>query len=775
VGAAYASKLFAEMGAEVLALEPPTRHPLRVRPIHPGTESTSLFDYLFTNKRIASVDLESPEGRELIGRLTEEADVLLTDYTVEELDRLFDAWGGLAGVSRERIVARVKPLVGCAEAPAATYFTAYHAGGEGYLLPGGEQYLDRPPVKVGQYAGEYDAGQQAAIAAMAALYAQREGSVRGELVEVSVQGAVANMARAALGRYTLADRVLESRANRGARLGTTLPCADGFIELMAMDDTSWKRLTEVMGNPDWAREGEANHLHWRHAHSNEINALLEGWTKTLSKDEIRERCQNAHIAAGSVETIDDVLKSEQLRHRRFFEPSAASGVYPGLPLTVTDHPLPKIVDCAEIAAGQLPAWCSKRRTDWSQANAASGARPLPLDGVRVVEFTWYWAVPYTGLLLAALGAEVIKVESQTRPDPMRYAYGNPAAGEHIHETGFMYHDINLGKRSITLALRAPGAREIAIELVKQADVVLQNYSVGVMEKLGLGYNTLRQANPNAIIVSETACGEDGPTRHYVGYASIFGALSGLADCTGYPDAPAADVRDAADLRIATTCAVAALGLLLGRQSAGGGETASVSAVECLARYIGEALTDRSRGGAPYRRNTNQDPVFCPNNAFACRGSDRWIAISIRDDADWQRFRQVTDLPALEDPRFAAAVGRRAAERDLDAIIGAWTAGHDASALAERLNKAGVPASPVPSADMFFSDPVLRDADFLTVVDHPYMGRRAVVNTPWEFMRLQAGVQRAAPLLGEANTEVFETLLGMDPAKLEELKQQGVIR
>jgi crotonobetainyl-CoA:carnitine CoA-transferase CaiB-like acyl-CoA transferase len=779
VGAAYAAKLCAEFGAEVLALEPPGGHPLRFRPILPGGDSDSLFQYLFTNKTLTAADLGDPSGQRYLCALTDEADIIFTDYPSAELEALYAPLGGLAGLSERRILVRVKPFVGHGQTPdpPATYFTAFHAGGEAYLIPGGEEYTSRPPTKVGQYAGEYDAGLQAALAAMAALYATRRGVTGGDWVEVSVQASAANMVRAALGRYTFDGRI-ESRGSRGERLGTTIPCADGFVELMPGAEAAWQRLIEVMGNPAWAAQPEFTTPLSRREHVAAINERIREWTRQRSKRQVCELCQRAHIPAGEVASVADVLRSAQMAHRGFFKRSASGRVYPGLPITLGRGALPPVEDPRPNGAEGFQARpeAGPQRAAVGRPDRSGQGRPRPLAGVRVVEFSWYWAVPYAGLLLAALGAEVIKVESRTRPDPMRLADTKPPTeGVPVHETSVMYHDVNVGKRCVTLDLSTPDGKALALELVKRADIVLYNYSVGVMDRQGLGYAAMRAANPDVIVISETACGEDGPDSHFVGFATIFGALSGLQHVTGYPDAPPADLRDGADLRIATTCAVVAVALLLRRQATGaGGDFVSVSAVESCSRFIGEALVELARGGAEYQRNGNDDPVFCPNNAYPCAASDSWVALSVRDDADWQALRRVAALPALDDARFATVAGRRAHREELDYLIGGWTKGYEAERLAVMLQQAGVPASVTATAKMLFEDAALREVGFLPVVEHPYLGRRAVIGVPWEFTRLDARIERAAPLLGEANEAIYGQLLGLTGERLEKLQRQGTI-
>jgi crotonobetainyl-CoA:carnitine CoA-transferase CaiB-like acyl-CoA transferase len=764
VAAASAAKLFAELGADVVAIEPREGHALRRRRIVRQVQSDSLFRYLSTNKTLVTLNLALPADVGHLVALASEADVVITDLPRAELSALFAAIGGLEGLYRNRIVVRVKAYAGKGPRGSlpSSYLTAAHSSGEPYLVPGGQGGASNPPTKVGQYASEYDAGLQAVISALAALYARRRGVIEGENVEVSIQGSTANMARASLGAFTAEGRI-ESRASRGRRVGSTIPCADGHVELVPnTNEEVWARLVDVMGNPEWCAAPDLATATGRTAHVGLVNDRLAAWAAHRTRQEIVDACQTHHVPAGGVCSVAEVLQSPQLRHRGFFQVSEDGAVYPRLPFTLLRGGLPPVRECSSSSRARFAAR-PKPDARAGQAAAQNGLRPAtpgrPLAGIRVVEFSWFWAVPHACQLLAALGAEVIKVESHRRPDPTRLLTTRSTEDSTAEqEMSTSYHDVNLGKRSVSLDLSTDFGRAEALRLIESADLVISNFSVGVMERLGLGYDVVHRINPGAIVISESAYGEDGPQSHYVGFAVVFGALSGLQDCSGYPDAPPADIRDGADLRVAASCALVAMALLSARQAGNcSGEFASVSAVECCVRFIGEAVVEAGRGGPVYSRNGNHDPHYCPNNAYPCAGVDQWVSLTIKDDDDWRTLLQVTGLPELAQCKYASVESRMANEAELDAVLGAWTRQFEPDDLTRQLVRHGIAASPTFTSKMLFEDPELVSAGFTPTVHHRYLGERAVIGMPWEFATLDGSVVGPAPLLGEANSEFLSHL------------------
>ncbi|MBI4308390.1 MAG: CoA transferase [Chloroflexi bacterium] len=430
---------------------------------------------------------------------------------------------------------------------------------------------------------------------------------------------------------------------------------------------------------------------------------------------------------------------------------------------------------------------SRKRTRQKKGNPEDrrGALPdrRPLAGIRIADFTWFWAGPYATMLLAMLGAEVIKIETIHRLDPMRLDQqrrsaftGRDPATIPLQEVekSVLWHDINLSKMSVRLNLRYPEAQEVARRLVTVSDVVVENFSPGVMRKLGLGYESLRKLRPDVVMMSSSACGQTGPESHYVGYATIFNAISGMGHLTGYPDLPPADIRDGSDLRVATTSAFALLAALRHQRLTGEGQYIDLSAKEVLTTLIGDAIIDYQMTGRVRVRAGNQDDILAPHNCYPARGRDRWISIAVANDEEWRGLCRAMGRPDLmDDARFNDAYRRWQNQKGLDELIAQWTAEYDAIELMHLLQKHGVAAAPSMNGKDIFNDLHLKEWGAFAEVEHPIMGRRAVVGVPWRFSESSVKVERA-PLMGEHGEHVFGDVLGMSAGDIERLVEQGVI-
>ena len=399
----------------------------------------------------------------------------------------------------------------------------------------------------------------------------------------------------------------------------------------------------------------------------------------------------------------------------------------------------------------------------------------PLDGVRIVDFTWAWAGPYATLLLAMLGAEVIKVESHRRLDHtrLRSLMTGPTMGGPNQST--VFNDINLNKLSLTLNLTQARAIEIARRLVKVSDVVAQNMRPGVMERLGLDYDVLREVKPDIIMLSSSAVGTTGPERTYVGYAPTFAAMSGLAYVSGYPDGPPTTLTGAIDTRVGTTAAFAILAALNYRQRTGKGQHIDLSSAEAISCLAGEVLMDYTMNGRVRERDGNSDEVMAPHGCYPCRGEDHWITIAVSGEEEWQAFRNAIGGPDWTDDRmFVDAASRRQNQSDLDRLVAEWTSQHTDYEVMEVLQNAGVAAMPTFSGGMISRDPHLKERGILVDVEHPEIGKRMVVGPPWRLSATPARVPRAAPLIGEHNQYVLGELLGMPRDEIDRLVEEEVV-
>jgi benzylsuccinate CoA-transferase BbsF subunit len=405
----------------------------------------------------------------------------------------------------------------------------------------------------------------------------------------------------------------------------------------------------------------------------------------------------------------------------------------------------------------------------------STAKRLPLQGVRIADFTWAWAGPYATMLLALMGAEVIKIESHKRPDHARMrtlASGYSAKGL---DKSPVFNDLNLNKMGVTLDLTKPEAVEIAKKLVAISDVVAENFRPGVMDRMGLGYNVLKQLKPDIIMLSSSAMGAVGPERNYTGFAPTFAVLGGAAHLTGYPDRRPVPLMGSSDLRSAATSAFAILIALYHHARTGRGQHIDLSSTETIAVNIGDAIMDYLMNRRIAVRQGNRDEIMAPHNCYPCKGEDQWVSIAIATEEEWHSFCDATGQPGLAtDERFCDAYRRWHNQEELDRLVGQWTINYTPDEIMEKLQGAGVAAVPAFRGTELRDDPHLKARGLLTEMTHPNIGRRMVVSPPWKFSATPARVSRRSPTMGEHNKHVFCKLLGMPEDEVHRLEKEGAL-
>jgi benzylsuccinate CoA-transferase BbsF subunit len=398
-----------------------------------------------------------------------------------------------------------------------------------------------------------------------------------------------------------------------------------------------------------------------------------------------------------------------------------------------------------------------------------------LEGIRVLDFTQVWAGPYCTMLMACYGAEVIKVESEKRPDHSRLFSVTLAVKYEGKDTSPLYNNLNLGKRDITLDLTRPRAVELARELAKISDVVAENFRPGVMARLGLDYASLRELNPRIIYLSSSSRGGTGPEWDYAGYAPIFAALGGLSYVTGHADGLPSPISGRTDLIVGTTSLFAILAALIHRNATGAGQHIDVSSSEAMTALVGDTFMDYTMNGRNCMRQGNRDSAMAPHACYPCRGKDAWISIAVATDGEWRALCGAMGNPGLaDDPRFADPCLRKANEAELDSLIGAWTAGFTAFALQEMLQQAGVAATISATSEDLFHDAHLRQRGAFIDVTHPNMGTQELIAPPWKLAGSEDAPVRYAPLFGEDNRYVFGELLGLSEGEFDELVREKVI-
>ena len=302
-------------------------------------------------------------------------------------------------------------------------------------------------------------------------------------------------------------------------------------------------------------------------------------------------------------------------------------------------------------------------------NAGNG----PLKGIRVADFSVHAAGPFAGLMLAEMGAQVIKVESSARLDITRRPhamYGKPPSS---------FEQINANKLSVCLNLKEPRAVELALELVSVSHLALENFRPGVMQRLGLGYEAMKEVRPDIILVSLSSNGQTGPESSYAGYAPMFAALGGLGHLTGYADGPPVELRHAMDHTGGMMAAFAAVAALSARQRTGLGQHVDVSVRDLAASFIGPELLDVAMNLRDPHRIGNRDPSAAPQGVYRCRGEDEWLSLSVASEEEWQGFVEAMGSPGwAAGDEFGDAFRRWRRHDELDAHVEEWTLRHTAS-------------------------------------------------------------------------------------------------
>jgi benzylsuccinate CoA-transferase BbsF subunit len=413
------------------------------------------------------------------------------------------------------------------------------------------------------------------------------------------------------------------------------------------------------------------------------------------------------------------------------------------------------------------------------------AKP-PLDGIRVADFTWVWAGPYCTLQLAHMGADVIRIETRTRPCITRvlppWPGGKPGG---LNRSGY-FNQYNQGKRSLTLNFKDPAAIEIARKLVARSDIVVNNFAHGVMDKLGFGYDELKKLRPDLIMASLSGYGDTGPFRDYVAYGPAQVPLSGLSALTGYKGWPPMHAGFSyGDPNAGIHGAFAILAALFHRGKTGQGQYIDMSQWESSMGVLPEGIMEYTMNGRDPDRTGNNDPRMAPHGVFKCLDRpersgghpiDQWVAIACADDTDWGRLARAIGCPELaNDPKFATLAARKANEDELEAIITAWTSSRRAAEIAQELQRAGIAAAVV--ADNKYladEDPHLKDRDYFVYLDHPEAGRQQHAGVPWKMSRTETRVRAPAPMIGQHTDEVLIELLGYSAGEVAKLRAQGAL-
>jgi benzylsuccinate CoA-transferase BbsF subunit len=401
---------------------------------------------------------------------------------------------------------------------------------------------------------------------------------------------------------------------------------------------------------------------------------------------------------------------------------------------------------------------------------------LPLEGIRVTDFCWIGAGSYATKILGDLGAEVVKIESSKALDQLRTGGPFKDRKKGVNRSGY-FADRNTSKRSITVNMKHPRALELVKTLIAKSDIVANNFTPGVMERFGLGYEQVRALKPDVIYLSMSMNGQEGPETKYLGYGASMAAVTGLTYLTGVPGRPPVGTGTNYPDHIPnpTHGAFAVLAALRYRRRTGKGQQIDLAQVEPMTALLGPTLLDHAVNGHNQACIGNRHAWAAPHGVYPCAGEDRWIAIAVMSDAQWRALVEVLGSPAwARETRWDDGADRHRAGDELDKLIGRETSNWQAEKLMTSLQAKGVSAGIVQnSEDVITRDPQLAHRRHWIKLKHAEMGETIYNGPPFRFSRTAAGLRAPAPLLGEHTREICAEL-GLSDAEIDELIQLDVL-
>ena len=793
-GGLLCGQILADLGADVIQVEPPGGSSARLEGPwlegRPGSER-SLFWWAYARgKRSVVLDVEDEDDRETLLRLARGADFWLESDTPGRLAALGLGYEDLTALNPSLVYVSISPFgqTGPKAGYASSDLTAMASGGALYLS--GE--TDSPPLRVQVPQAHAHAGADAAAGALLAHFA-RKRTGRGQHVDVSTQQSVtlATMFRsldAPLAEAS-ARRVSGGAIAGGVLLRTRYEAADGWVTLgpcfLPSTGHFMNRLLAWIGedhdvDPGLLEEnwglfalnlirGEREKGDWLRAET-----LLDRFFRTRTKAELMAEAVKRKLLLAPIFGLDELIASPQLAERDFMcsvaRPDGEGRAhYPGPFARFSESPLH--IERSAPRRGEHDDEV-RRELQRSPAYAAPVEGPqealpeLPLAGVKIVDFFWVLAGPGATRLLADYGAHVIRVESTKKIDTLRvippYQFNNP----HPEGSG-AFHSANVNKQMVSLDLTHPEGREIALDLVRWADVSTESFSPGVMEQYGLGADALLEVNPELIQISSTLMGQSGPWRDFTGFGNLAASVTGFQQLASWPGEPPSGPYGAyTDFLSARFNAIAILAALEHRDRTGEGQLIDQSQAEAALHFLTPAFLDFTVNGRASVPRANTDWHAHPHGVYRCAGQDRWIAIAVRSDAEWRALCE--------------ALGRRTwiSRRDdtaaVEEALASWIEPLDAADLEARLQEKGVPAHAVLDTPDLFGEASLLDRGHFQEVSHEIYGSSWVESSRLLLSETPARLPTEARAMGVDNRAVLEGVLGHSAEQIADWAARGIL-
>lgn len=679
-----------------------------------GTDhSTPLAAYLDDGKVEAADDLEG-------------ADIIICEGRPAALRAAGTEPLALRARNAEAVIIAISPfgLTGPNSDLPATDLTLFCASGIARMLTGQVDDTREPPVRP---IGEQSAFIGGLAAACAGMHGVLSG-VKGALVDVSIQEALATLAITEMTRASLTGRVWSRKkvADGNGATVCILPAQDGYAAISPRENHQWASWLEVMGMPNWSEDARFETKADRVANWDALHALMSDWSRVQTKQNIADGAQAAHVPSFPLRDLTEQLRSPQLKQRNFYRPFAWQNRTLQVPGSAYGLSQAGPIGEPKLVAGQMP-----------------------LAGIRVLDFSWVIAGPTTTRYLAAMGAEVIKVEAPGRGDPGR--------------TSELHTVLGQAKKAIVLNLKNQEAVDIARRLAGECDIVIENFGTGVMERFGLGPDELRGANPGLIYMSASGLGRTGPEAKAVAYGTLLQCYAGFAGLNRHPDIAPRVGMAWLDPMCGLKLAYVAAAALWNRSKTGKGARIDFSMIEAMIWTLAEPLLAAQLGAEPKPRGNNSN-CFAPHGVYPASGEDRWVAIVVTDDAAWKAL--CAAIPVLSGWNNLTFRERQGLCAEIGVAIAAWTRHRDANDAAELLTAEGIAAAPVNTMLDLVNCDHLKARSFWET-----SREGALPGLPW---RSSFGrVNGPSPALGADTDTVLRDVLGITDDEIGRMRAEGV--
>jgi crotonobetainyl-CoA:carnitine CoA-transferase CaiB-like acyl-CoA transferase len=770
----FCGRMFADFGAAVMLVEPPSGSPTRqMPPFDPAKdgEGSLLFFHLNLGKQSVVIDRATDQGRAQLLQLAKSADAIIVGL---DADR-----AALRAANPSSIVTLVSEFGD--DGP----FRHWRGSEMIFQALSGMMYVNgaagREPLYGVSHRTQYATGVGAYTATLAALFARKRTGV-GQQVSIDIAMNTSSMAPPATVEYAYSG-IQDPRGERRSPF-MVVKCSDGWVSVWVHLQV-WAGfcraadIAELEQDPRFAK-GKERQDNWA-----ELTARVQESVGDMSGDEFLDRLLKERVAAAKAYTPMQLWNgTPHLIERKYWESvQTPAGPRPilGQPYRLSRSPRRIEKGAPQLGAHDGEVVAAAPRA--ARAESATAASAGPLAGIRVLDFTTAWAGPMTGRILAFLGAEVVKVESASRPDTWRMhgavfqakRFPDGRAGERPWNRAALFNSQNHNKLGLSLDIKHPKGLAAMHRLAATADVVIANFTAGTLNRMGVGYGTLKKIKRDIIVMEMPGFGNSGPLSKAAANGATMEMAAGMCAMIGYPGGqPMTTGQVYPDPMGGYNGASAVMTALMHRQKTGEGQYIELSQVEAAMQFVGEELLYAIAAKADPVLHGNRVRWAAPHDAYPAAGRDEWVAIAVGNDPEWRALCEImhrTDLAS--DPRFAEFDARWKHQGDLREPISQWTRTLDKHAIADRLQAAGIRSAPVNTPRDVTESPYLSARKAFVTLTHADAGTHGYMTLPFRFSLTPVGQHRASPCLGADTHKVLTELAGLSAAEVDELDAAGV--